>query len=85
MSIIPDLSATRPLVDEDGMMTQQTRSAMNKLTSLGIIEGSGSPESVISAGVTALYMDTAGSAGSILYIKKLAAIGGDDTQGWILV
>jgi hypothetical protein len=30
-------------------------------------------------------MDTAGTAGSILYIKRDAAIGADPTTGWILV
>lgn len=46
-----------------------------------VLEGTGSPEGVISAEPTTLYMDDSGSAGSILYVKKTGA--GD--TGWILV
>lgn len=55
------------------------------LANLSIITGSGSPEGVIEARATRLYMDTAGSAGSILYIKQVDDIAGDRTEGWILV
>ena len=42
------------------------------------IRGSGSPENVVSAAQKSLYMDTAGTAGSILYIKKRdASVAGD--------
>ena len=46
-----------------------------------IITGAGSPEGVVTADPTALYMDTAGSSGSILYIKQSGA----GNTGWILV
>lgn len=46
-----------------------------------VLSGSGSPESVIAANPLTLYMDTAGTAGSILYIKKT----GTGNTGWILV
>jgi hypothetical protein len=49
------------------------------------IIGSGSPEGVVEAQQYALYLDTAGSAGSIQYRKMLPDIGGDKTQGWIAV
>lgn len=55
------------------------------LANLSIITGSGSPEGVIEAAATRLYMNTAGVAGSILYIKRDDDVGGDRTQGWILV
>lgn len=45
------------------------------------LEGSGSPEGVITAEPRALYMDTAGTAGSILYIKQ----SGTGNTGWVLV
>lgn len=74
-----------PIATEDGLMTQEMAAFVNLVANLSIIEGSGSPETVVSASVSRLYMDTAGSAGSILYIKRDSDIGGDDTQGWILV
>jgi len=46
-----------------------------------ILSGSGSPEGVLAAEPTQLYMDTSGSAGSILYIKQT----GISDTGWILV
>lgn len=46
-----------------------------------VLSGSGSPEGVITASPTKQYMDTAGSAGSILYIKKT----GTGKTGWVLV
>ncbi len=55
------------------------------VTNMSVLTGSGSPEGVVSARSTRLYMDTAGSAGSILYIKRDESIAGDRTQGWILV
>ncbi len=45
------------------------------------IKGAGSPEGAIDADTTQLYMDTAGTAGNILYIKK----SGSGNTGWILV
>jgi len=46
-----------------------------------VLTGSGSPEGVVPAPPTSLYMDDAGGSGSILYIKQT---GVEDT-GWILV
>ena len=46
-----------------------------------VLEGSGSPEGVVTAIPTTLYMDTAGTAGNILYVKKT----GEGDTGWILV
>lgn len=45
--------------------------------------GEGSPEEEVSGVQGQLYIDITGSSGSILYVKKLSGIGGDDTQGWI--
>lgn len=42
---------------------------------------SGSPEGVVTGSPGKLYMDTAGTAGSILYVKKT----GSGNTGWILV
>ena len=54
-------------------------------TQLQILTGTGSPEGVIEAKAATLYMNTAGTAGSILYIKRDDDISGDRSQGWILV
>jgi hypothetical protein len=45
--------------------------------------GEGDPEGIVDAIQGQIFIDTTGASGSILYVKKLAAIGGDDTQGWI--
>ena len=83
MNITPP-SANRPLLDDQGTMTQQTRKFMNAIARLSPLEGSGSPEGVVEARATRLYMDTAGVAGAILYIKQVDSISGDKTKGWIL-
>ena len=83
-----ELSFVRPIIDADGTLTLQSRSyflALDDAINLSIVAtGSGSPEGVLEALVTKQYMDTAGAAGSITYIKKLADIAGDKTMGWIL-
>ena len=84
MNITPP-SANRPLLDDQGTMTQQTRKFMNAIARLSILEGSGSPEGVIEARATRLYMDTAGVAGAILYIKQSDSVSGDKKTKWILV
>lgn len=87
--MINHLTGQRPVVEENSTQTQEMREWTQAMTNLinfqEIATGTGSPETVLSASVTKLYMDDTGSAGNILYIKKLADIAGDDTQGWILV
>lgn len=83
--MINQLIRDLPIVDDKGMMTQRTLEWTRNVTNLSIITGTGSPEGVIEAQTTTLYMNESGTAGSILYIKKLADIGGDRKQGWILV
>jgi len=74
--------AGQPFVDENGMMTIPVSNFINIIGNLTIAEGSGSPESVLEALVTKLYMDTATGE---LYIKHLADIAGDRSQGWVIV
>lgn len=73
------------LVRADGTMTEASRIWANEVTNLQIIIGSGTPEGNIEAPTKRLYMDTSGTAGSILYIKRDAEIAGDTSKGWILV
>lgn len=82
---INQLIASQPVVTESGEMLQQMRTFTTQVTEQSLIIGTGSPEGVIPANQGRRYMDDDGSTGSLLYIKKLAAIGGDDTQGWALV
>lgn len=84
MNIIPP-SFVDSVVDDDGVMTQRLRTWSQEVSGLAIIEGSGSPEGVVNASVTKMYMDTGGASGSVLYIKQLSDIGGDGTKGWVLV
>ena len=79
---IPEL--TSPIVMDD-RQTQQLNDFFLLLSELDIATGSGSPEGVVRAGITKRYMDTAGTAGNILYIKRDAELSNDPTQGWILV
>lgn len=82
--IVPP-NASQPIVDGNGRPEQTFRTWTQLVSRLGIITGSGSPESTVEAPQTSLYMDTAGTAGNILYIKRDTDVGGDPTQGWILV
>ncbi len=84
--MIAQLPINATLVDEEGRVSRgRAQEMMRQLVQLSIMTGSGSPEGVVDAKITTLYMNTAGTAGSILYIKKLADISGDRTQGWILI
>jgi hypothetical protein len=74
-----------PIVKDTGRMEDSFRLWTLIVSRLGIIIGTGSPEGVIDAGQTALYMDDAGAAGAVLYIKRDTDIAGDRTQGWILI
>lgn len=72
-------------VDNDGKPTQRAAEHLEAVTRQANFSmastGSGSPEGVVTASPTKLYMDTAGSAGNILYIKK----SGNGNTGWVLV
>ena len=83
--MINQLIRSLPISDDDNEMSQRFYSWTQAITNLQILTGSGSPESVVEATETTLYMNTAGTAGNILYIKKLSDIAGDRSQGWILV
>lgn len=82
---IPAPDPILPIVNENGTMKDSFRSFTYLITFLPVIIGTGSPEGVISANVSRLYMDDSGGAGTILYVKKLTDIGGNTTMGWIAV
>ena len=83
MIVIPDPS--RPIILGDSTMADPFRRWTVEVSNLSLITGSGSPEGVVSAIQGREYMDTAGTAGAIKYIKRDSDILGDRTQGWILI
>lgn len=86
MSTIPIIPAgITPVVNDSGRMESSFRNFLNDLVDMYPLSGSGSPEGVVSALPMRQYMDTDGTAGAILYIKRDSNIGGDKTLGWILV
>ena len=70
------------VVDENGNMLINFKTWTQLVSNLSMLDGTGSPEGVESAMRTRLYMDTAGSPGSRLYIKTVDAVAGNDKNGW---
>lgn len=83
-NIIPP-HATQPIADNDGKMEQVFRTWTQEITRLDLIISTGSPEGVVDAEQGREYMDDEGLTGAIKYIKRDSDIGGDSTQGWILI
>lgn len=79
------LNQGQPIVNTEGTMEQPFRQWTQDVSLAIPIIGSGSPEGVVEARQYSIYLDTSGSAGSIQYRKMLPEIGGDRTQGWVLV
>lgn len=79
------LSMAEPVVDNSGRPLRNLNLFSEALSRITILSGSGSPEGVVPSRSKRLYMDTAGSSGSILYIKQVDDVGGDKTMGWVLV
>jgi len=82
---IPVPQQFQAIVDDQGNMQRPFQIWVEQMTDLDIIVGTGSPEGVVEARQTREYMDDAGTAGSIKYIKKLDDVAGDKSLGWILV
>jgi len=83
--MIPQPNPSNPIVNESGIMSNQFRIFTYLLSMLDIFTGTGSPEGVVEGQPKQMYMDDAGTAGAILYIKRDADIAGDRSKGWILV
>jgi len=75
----------QPIVDASGNMSQVFRAWTQAVSLLEPLSGVGSPEGVVSAPRFRFYVDEAGVAGAILYVKRDASIANDQSQGWILV
>jgi len=83
MIIAPD--RTRAIVKEDGTMQNTFAIFTLEVSKLSLIIGTGSPEGVVIAEQGQEYMDDAGTASAIKYIKRDADIAGDKSLGWILI
>ena len=85
MHIVPP-TASQPIIAENGTMSDQFRLWVLAVTrAADVITGTGSPEGVVDANQTQMYMDDSGATGLILYIKRDTDISGDAKKGWILV
>ena len=79
------LGRTVAVVDKDGKATQPLSLFSEEVARMAVIIGTGSPEGIVEAIESQLYMDRAGASGSILYIKQVNDITGDRRLGWIAV
>ena len=79
------LNAAQPIVDENGTMEQPFRQFTQEAALSIPITVTGSPEGVVEAVQFSLYLDSAGSAGSIQYRKMQPEIAGDRRRGWVAV
>ena len=75
-------SPVRPIIDDAGTMEPSFRAFALKIALRALIIGNGNPEGVYDAEQGAVYMDEDAAGGDILYIKRLADIAGDKSQGW---
>ena len=82
---ISPLPYTSPVVDKNGILTQQAQSFFETVSNRSLIIGIGSPEGAVEASKGAEYMDETGTTGTIKWIKKFNHDGGDATLGWILL
>lgn len=85
MTGITTPDSASPLVDPEGRATDEFQRYLDQVTQLDLIVGTGSPEGNIEANVGREYLDDAGAAGAVKFIKQLADIGGDKSQGWVAI
>lgn len=78
-------SPARPLVDERGIMSEQTRLWAQSITDAQRIIGSGSPDGIVEANQGVFYIDEDAALGSVLYVKQRDNVAGDRKFGWVLI
>lgn len=79
-------SGNRPLVDDNGMMTNETVAWVQVVTNRTPIIGTGTPEATVEAQAGLSYIDKTGALGSVFYIKQTDDDGlGDKSKGWVLI
>ena len=86
---IPKPEARRPIVYADLTQEDLLRDWIGAITdqvnTRSLLFGNGSPEGNVEAVKGREYMDEAGTASTIKYIKKFDDVAGNKTLGWILV
>jgi len=82
---VDELNPNVAVVDDSFRPTLPLRRLSADVNAMTIIIGTGSPEGVVEARIGRLYMNDAGVAGAILYIKKTNDVAGNRKNGWILV
>lgn len=82
---ITKLDPSYPLINQTLRPMDRFRIFLLEVEQRGLLIGTGSPEGVVEAQQGVEYMDDAGTASAIKYIKRDADISGDRTRGWILV
>ena len=82
---VGQLTGQRSIIDKNGIASKELRLWSIQITDRTLILGNGSPETVVEARIGREYADLDGVTGTIKYFKKLNDIGGDKTQGWILI
>ncbi len=85
MPEIPTLDPAESIVNEAGEMTEVFQKWALQITNLDLIVGTGSPEGNITAQVGREYLDDAGTAGAVKFIKQKAELLGDRAKGWVAV
>ncbi len=79
------LDPSFPLIDGNGVALNHLRLFLLQTQLRGLLIGEGSPEGIVEAQQGMEYMDETGAPGAVKYIKQLADIGGDRTQGWVAI
>ena len=88
MGKVNQLTNTRSIVDDKGILTQEGRLTFNDLFARIPITGTGSPEGVVDARSGATYYNLSAGTGAIHYVKMTDSV--DDgterntTKGWQL-
>ena len=86
---IPKPDARRPIVFPDFTQEDLFRDWINAITNQvntrSLLFGNGSPEGNVEAIKGREYMDEAGTASNIMYVKRSDDVAGNKTLGWILV
>lgn len=82
---ITRIDTSVPIISTSGALSEQFRIFLLQVYDRGLIIGTGSPEGAVPAEQGEEYMDETGAPGAVKYIKQLADIGGDRSQGWIAI
>ena len=84
VTFVTQPSPVRATVEESRLPTTEFNTWVQTITDRSLIISTGSPEGVISAIQGAEYMDDAGLAGAVRWVKRDNDDGlGDTTKGWI--